>query len=69
MFKHSSRVPAYQNPQRVVGFCDSLFASPYVGGLGGSAPLLVRFLGASEKMNEPGVLGPPPNPYHNHQDD
>ncbi len=26
-------------------------ASPYVGGLGGSAPLLVRFLGASEKMN------------------
>ena len=27
-------------------------ASPYVGGLGGSAPLLVRFLGASEKMNK-----------------
>ena len=45
-------VPRYQNPQRVVGFCDSLFASPFEGGLGGSAPLLVRFLGASEKMNE-----------------
>ena len=27
-------------------------ASPYVGGLGGSASLLVRFLGASEKMNK-----------------
>ena len=27
-------------------------ASPFEGGLGGSAPLLVRFLGASEKMNE-----------------
>ena len=26
-------------------------ASPFEGGLGGSAPLLVRFLGASEKMN------------------
>ena len=26
-------------------------ASPYVGGLGGSTPLLVRFLGVSEKMN------------------
>ena len=23
--KKPSRVPAYQNPQRVVGFCDSLF--------------------------------------------
>ena len=49
---NSSRVPRYQNPQRVVGFCDSLFASPFEGGLGGSAPLLIRFLGASEKMNE-----------------
>jgi hypothetical protein len=27
-------------------------ASPFEGGLGGSAPLLVRFLGASEKMNK-----------------
>ena len=49
--KTSSRVPAYQNPRKVVGFCDFEFASPCVGGLGGSAPLLVRFLGASEKMN------------------
>jgi len=28
-------------------------ASPFEGGLGGSAPLLVRFLGANEKMNNP----------------
>ena len=35
-------------------------ASPYVGGLGGSAPLLVRFLGASEKMNEDWGLGVSP---------
>ena len=29
---HPSRVPAYQNPQRIVGFCNSLFASyPYRG--------------------------------------
>ena len=27
-------------------------ASPFEGGLGGSAPLLIRFLGASEKMNK-----------------
>ena len=32
-------------------------ASPFEGGLGGSAPLLVRFLGASEKMNK---LSKPP---------
>ena len=33
------------------------FASPYVEGLGGSAPLLFRFLGASEKMNkQPSLL-------------
>ena len=32
-------------------------ASPFEGGLGGSAPLLVRFLGASEKMNkQPSLL-------------
>jgi hypothetical protein len=50
-------VPRYQNTGEVVGFCGFEFASPYVGGLGGSAPLLVRFLGASEKMNkQPSLL-------------
>ena len=50
--KHSSRVPRYPNPRKVVGFCDFEFAFPFEGGLGGSATLLVRFLGASEKMNK-----------------
>ena len=50
-------VPRYQNTGEVVGFCDFEFASPYVEGLGGSAPLLFRFLGASEKMNkQPSLL-------------
>ena len=56
-YKNSSRVPRYQNPQKIGGSCNLLFASPYLGGLGGSAPLLVRFLGASEKMNK---LSKPP---------
>ena len=38
--------------EKVDGFCDFEFASPFEGGLGGSAPLLVRFLGANEKMNK-----------------
>ena len=33
-------------------------------GLGGSAPLLVRFLGASEKMNEHGTLGASPKKHN-----
>ena len=49
--KDSTRVPRYQKARKVVGFCDFEFASPFEGGLGGSAPLLVRFLGANEKMN------------------
>ena len=31
------------------GFPSEAIASPYVGGLGGSTPLLVHFLGVSEK--------------------
>ena len=38
---------AYQNVRATGG----AVASPFEGGLGGSAPLLVRFLGANEKMN------------------
>ena len=41
-----------QRHEEVVGFRDFEFASPFEGGLGGSAPLLVRFLGANEKMNK-----------------
>ena len=41
-------VPAYQNERATGG----AVASPFEGGLGGNAPLLVRFLGASEKMNK-----------------
>ena len=36
------------NPFNILDFFSGLFE----GGLGGSAPLLIRFLGASEKMNE-----------------
>ena len=39
MYKHEggsintpSRVPRYQNPQEVVGFCDFLVKSPNIGG-------------------------------------
>ena len=38
--------------EKVDGFCDFEFASPFEGGLGGSVTLLVRFLETSEKMNE-----------------
>lgn len=41
-------VPAYLNERATGG----AVASPFEGGLEGSAPLLVRFLGASEKMNK-----------------
>jgi hypothetical protein len=38
-----SRVPRYQKGTGVVGRPRLPFASPYVGGLGGSTPLLVLF--------------------------
>ena len=44
-------VPAYQNVRATGG----AVASPFEGGLGGSAPLLVRFLGASEKRTNWGL--------------
>ena len=43
--KTTSRVPRYQKGTKGVGRPRLSFASPYVGGLGGSTPLLVRFLG------------------------
>ena len=43
------------------GFPPEQIASPFEGGLGGSAPLLVRFLGASEKMNGIWGLGVSPS--------
>ena len=45
-------VPAYLNERATGG----AVASPFEGGLGGSAPLLIRFLGASEKMNRKYLL-------------
>jgi hypothetical protein len=48
-YKKYIACPAIPKPKENSGFCSFLFASPFEGGLGGSAPLLVRFLGASEK--------------------
>ena len=48
---NSSRVPAYQNGEKSSVSATFRVASPFEGGLGGSTPLLVRFLGVSEKMN------------------
>jgi hypothetical protein len=50
--KTLSRVPRYQNGEKSAVSATFRVASPFEGGLGGSAPLLVRFLGASEKMNK-----------------
>lgn len=53
---NSSRVPAYQNGEKSSVSATFRVASPFEGSLGGSTPLLVRFLGVSERSTSGRLL-------------